>query len=234
MKYRKILIVEDEQIIAENLRFILLEYNYKNIDIAIDSAEAIQLFEKTSYDLVLMDINLGDFSAIDGIDLIKTLKKKHSFVFIYITANADKQTVEKATTTKPFCYIVKPFIKTSIYANVTMALNSLKKEKFFSSSQKGMQHKIAISKIIYIKADGSYINITTLKDKNHFVRKSLTEFNELYPNIFIRIHKSILINKNYIQAHTSQIVKINNEKLPIGRTYKQNFLNQIKNLNFHP
>ena len=232
MSDKKILIVEDEQIIAENLRYILNEYNYNNVDVAIDDIEAHSLFQNTCYDLVLMDINLGDASTVDGIDLIKQLKKKYTFAFIYVTANADKKTVEKAKSTKPDGYIVKPFINVSIYANVEMAFNTLKEEAFFAHIQKGMQQKIPLATITHIKADGAYIHIHTKNDNTYFARKSLLEFKALHPDNFIRIHKSILINREYINAYTSQIVKINNLKLPLGRAYKQTFLEQIKGMSF--
>jgi len=232
MKNKKILIVEDEQIIAENLRFILNEYGYHFVDVAMDVAETNSFFENTLYDLVLMDINLGDTSIMDGIDLIKLLSIKYSFVYLYVTANADEKTVDKAKETSPIGYIVKPFIKTSIYANVEMALNTLKKELFFSYINKGMQYRISLSKITYIEADGAYAQINTLNGTKNFIRKSLIDITELYPSVFIRIHKSFLINKQHIQGCTSQSVKINNTKLPLGRAYKQCFEEQIKEVSF--
>lgn len=232
LKDRKILIVEDEQIIAENLRFILQEYGYTFIDVAIDAAEAQNLFEKTRYDLVLMDINLGEYSAMNGIDLIKNLSQKYSFLFMYVTANADIVTVENAKSTKPAGYIIKPFINASIFVNVEMILNTLKEEVFFTHVDRGMQQKIPISTINYVKAEGAYIYIHTLNNSKYLARKSLVEFGKMFPNSFIRIHKSILINKECIQAYTSQMVKVNNIQLPLGRAYKQVFLEQIKGLSF--
>ena len=232
MKNIKILIVEDELIIAENLRYILNQYDYDFVDVAMDAPEAKQFFKKNNYDLVLMDINLGSQSTIDGIDLIKWLTQKYTFSFIYVTANADNKTIHKAKETEPAGYIVKPFINTSIYANVELALNKLKKEEFFTFANKGMQQQILLSDIAYIQADGSYININTSTKEQHFIRKSLSDINNLYPTTFIRIHKSILINKNYIQAYTSQSVKINDKKLSLGRTYKNLFLEQTKGISF--
>ncbi len=229
---KKILIVEDEQIIAENLRFILNEYGYTFVDVAADADEAKQLFEEKNYHLVLMDINLGETSAMDGIDLIKYLSKLYVFSFIYITANADEKTVSRATQTKPSGYIVKPFINSSIYANVEIALNTLEKEKCFSFVHKGIQQKILISEITYIKSDGSYANIHALNGNTHLIRMTLAECLELYPSVFIRTHKSILINKHNIQGYTSQSVKVNDETLPLGRTYKEYFLQQIKDIPF--
>ncbi len=224
----KILIVEDEQIIAENLRFILNEYGYSFVDVAMDKDEAIHLFEKNNYDLVLMDVNLGMASSSDGIDLIKELKKKYSFIFIYVTANADTNTVEKAKETNPAGYIVKPFVNSSIYANVEIALNTFKKEEYFTYIHKGMQQQILLSNVTYIKADGSYIHIYMDDKSKHFVRKSIAEFGEAHQNNFIRIHKSLLVNLDHVQAYTSRVVQIDEEKLSLGRTYKKNFLLAMK------
>ena len=232
MKNKKILIVEDEQIIAENLRYILNEYGYNFVDVAMDVTETQNFFEATAYDLVLMDINLGEDSVMDGIDLIKYLTKRYSFHFMYVTANADAKTVEKVKSTEPAGYIVKPFVNASIYANVEIVLNSFNKKETFSFINKGMHQNVPVSEITYVKADGAYIYFYTINKKKHLIRKSLAEFNNLFPTVFIRIHKSILINKHHIQAYTSQSVKINDLKLPLSRTHKQTFLELIKELSF--
>ena len=232
MKNKKILIVEDELIIAENLRFILNEYGYSSVDVSSNVDETKQLFTKNNYDLVLMDINLGDTSEMDGIDLIKCLNQKYTFIYIYITANADSKTIEKAKTTEPSSYIVKPFINSTIHANVEIALNSLSENIYFTYTKIGMQHKILLSEIMYVEADGSYINIFTSNNEEHLARRSIADFLDLYPNEFIRIHKSVLINKNNIQGYSSLAVKVNDKKLPLGRAYKQKFLDQIKDLSF--
>lgn len=235
MKNSKILIVEDEQIIAENLRFILNEKGYSFVDVAIDINETQDLFKKTSYDLVLMDINLGEYSKMDGIELIKWLTNKYTFAFLYVTANADEKTVQKAKTTNPEGYIVKPFVNASIYANVEIVLSAVKKEKSFSFVHKGMQQKVLIAEIAYIKSDGSYANIHLLDGNKHLIRMSLAECLEINFNTFIRIHKSILVNKDHILGYTSQAVNIKNLeniKLPLGRTYKQVFIEKIKGVSF--
>lgn len=227
MKNSKILIVEDEQIIAENLRYILNEYGYSYVDVAIDADEAKSLFKANTYNLVLMDINLGDNSTIDGIDLIKELKQDYNFAFMYVTANTDAKTVEKVTETNPNGFVVKPFVSAAIYANVKIALTESEPDTYYKFSHKGMQQKINISKITYIKADGAYIYFHTNTGDTHLLRKSLSELEDLYPKIFVRIHRSLLVNKNHIQSYNNQFVKISDTKLPIGRTYKQSFLEQV-------
>jgi DNA-binding LytR/AlgR family response regulator len=227
-----ILIVEDEQIIAENLRFILHEYDYTNVDVAIDATEATACFKSKNYQLVLMDINLGINSPVDGVDLIKKLIQEYTFSYIYITANADEKTLQKVKTTNPAGYIVKPFTNEAVFANVEMALSSALKNDSLTFMHKSMKQQIKISDIRYIKAEGVYSIIHEANTKQHLIRKSLSELVTAYEKYFIRVHKSILINKDFIQGYTSQYVKIDGEKLPIGRSYKKDFLHKIKNLSF--
>ncbi len=230
MKTEKILIVENEQIVAENLRLILNEKGYINVDLAIDIEETKHFFQKKQYNLVLMDINLNDPSGMDGIDLVKELATTYTFAHIYVTANSEEKTILKAKETYPSSYLIKPFMNSEVFANVLMVLNSLKKDEayFTVNGHNNMQQQIPLSQIVYIKAEGSYIQIFTASKTKHLARKSLSEFMELFPTYFIRIHKSILINRNYVQAYSSQVVKIYNEKLPLGRKYKEAFLSEIK------
>lgn len=236
MKTKKILIVEDEQLIAENLRWILNKDGYNFVDVAMDVKEAKQLFKKNKYDLVLMDINLGDYSPVDGIDLIKNLLLHYTFLFIYVTANTDEKTLEKVRATYPSGFIVKPFVEASVYANVEMVLNKLNTEKDFFEfiNKKNLKQRVLISNITHIKSDGGYINIYFLNGSEIVVRMSIAEFLEIYSFHFIRIHRSMLVNKIHIQGYTSMAVKVNGDKFSIGRKYKEGFLDRIKGISFDP
>lgn len=231
MKNKKILIVEDEQIIAENLRFILNEYGYRNVAIAGDIEEALSLFQETAYHLVLMDINLGDKNN-DGVDLISQLKELQSaFHFIYVTANADEKTVKKAAATNPSGYIVKPFVKESVYANVEMALSIVKEdENIFVFTDRGMKKQVAVSQIQYVMADGSYINVHLVSGEVLVVRQSIANFDDENKEDFIRIHRSIAVNKKHITAYSSTEVKVGEKKLTLGRVYKNKFMAICKSL----
>jgi len=231
MKNKNILIVEDEQIIAENLRLILLNFGYKRVSVAIDSDEAIDLFRKTSFHLVLMDINLGELSKLDGIELIKYLSKSYDFKYLYVSANADAKTVSRAKETSPCGYIVKPFVNPAIYANVEMALSQIDEDQIsYTYSLKGVPHKIYLNNICYVESDGSYINIITSDRKKINIRKSLNEFKTLFPNKLIRIHKSTLVNTDKINGYKSGYVELEQCKLSVGRAYKSDLAIFISNL----
>lgn len=119
-----ILIVEDEYLIARDIRNILLEEEY-NVISEIDSVEiAIENIKRIKPDLVLIDINLKKNK--DGIDLGMFLLSNDSIPYIYITSNSDKLTVNRASDSRPHGYIIKPFRSIDLKTTVAMVLNNYK------------------------------------------------------------------------------------------------------------
>lgn len=120
MAATRILIVEDEIIIARELEARLLGLGYEVVGIASSGREAIALVEQTQPQLVLMDINLqGD---MDGIEAAADLQRRGSVPVVYLTAFADDRTLERAKITGPFGYLVKPFAERELRANIEMAI----------------------------------------------------------------------------------------------------------------
>lgn len=102
----KILIVEDQFIEANDLRFILQKADYQVIGIAKSVSQALESIEQEKPDLVFLDIRLRGKET--GIDLAKELNKNH-IGFIYLSANSNKSILEEAKKTHPYGFIVKPF-----------------------------------------------------------------------------------------------------------------------------
>ena len=107
MKGLKILIVEDEFIIANNLKGILEDLGYTPLKPCLTKEQAVSSIEEFWPDLVLLDINLN--GKYEGLEIGEYLSKEAHIPFIYITGNSDKATVEAAKQTNPLAYIIKPF-----------------------------------------------------------------------------------------------------------------------------
>lgn len=102
-----ILIVEDEAIVALDLRQHLEDMGYGVAGIAESGGDAIALAERTAPALTLMDISLkGDMSGIDAAD---HLAREHQIPVIFLTSFSDKETIRKAARAEPFGYLTKPF-----------------------------------------------------------------------------------------------------------------------------
>jgi CheY-like chemotaxis protein len=116
----KVLIVEDENIIALNIKKKLKSFGYAVPAIVSTGEEAVKMAEIISPDLILMDIMLkGD---MDGVKAAEEIKKRFSIPVIYLTAYSDDKVLDRAKVTEPYGYIVKPFKAIDLRSNIEMAL----------------------------------------------------------------------------------------------------------------
>ena len=118
---KKVLIVEDAVIIAEDLAASVEELGYEVVGIADNAPEAFELIESKQPDVALLDINLG--TEVDGLDIAKSLNEKYQLPFIFITAFSSKQTQEKISALNPNGYLVKPFENEDLEAALIKALS---------------------------------------------------------------------------------------------------------------
>ncbi|MEX0745238.1 MAG: response regulator [Phycisphaeraceae bacterium] len=136
-KQARILIVEDEQLVAQDLRVTLERQRYE-ITATVPSAEdAFQCVQADRPDLVLMDIQLQ--GEMDGIQAAEILRANHDLPVIYLTAHGDKHTLERAKVTEPFGYILKPFDEQSLYSNIELALYRHQMEMRIRKSERALR-----------------------------------------------------------------------------------------------
>jgi CheY-like chemotaxis protein len=123
----KILVVEDESIIALNIKKKLKSFGYAVPAIASTGEEAIKMTEITFPDLILMDVMLK--GGMDGVQAIEEIRKRFDIPVIYLTAYSDDEVLERAKLTQPYGYIVKPFKANDLRTNIEIALYKHKMDK---------------------------------------------------------------------------------------------------------
>lgn len=117
----KILVVEDEVLIAEDLRYCLVGLGYEVLK-PVESGElALEVIKSESVQLVLMDILLK--GKINGIEAARMIKEKYNIPFIYMTSHSDQVTLEAAKETEPLGYILKPFSENELHGTIELALH---------------------------------------------------------------------------------------------------------------
>jgi PAS domain S-box-containing protein len=139
----RILIVEDEIITAEDLRDILTEAGYTVTGVVTSGSDAIAQVEKNPADLALMDIRIK--GKMDGTETARALRERFNVPVIYLTAHADRETVERAKIAEPLGYITKPFKQAELQAAIEIALykhradvRSKEREDLLSSTLRAM------------------------------------------------------------------------------------------------
>ena len=159
----KILIVEDESIVAKDIQYSLIKLGYTVCGIASNAEKAIELATTESPDMVLMDIMLkGD---INGIDAAITLRQDLALPVIFITAYSDITTLEKAKIAEPYGYILKPFKEIDIQITIEVAVYKHAKEQELVR-QRDFLYAIVENKenspgFIFVKSNSKLVKLKT-------------------------------------------------------------------------
>ncbi|MFQ5975368.1 MAG: PAS domain S-box protein [Candidatus Hydrothermarchaeales archaeon] len=133
MAKTQILVVEDERIVAEDIKRTLQNLGYVVPSVVSSGKEALKKAEEYNPDLVLMDIVLQ--GKINGIDAASQIRSRFNIPVVYLTAYADEKTLERARITEPFGYIIKPFEDRELRATIEMALYKHRIEKRLKESE---------------------------------------------------------------------------------------------------
>ena len=132
----KILVVEDEALVARELESQLTNMGWEVAGIAYGS-EAVELARRTQPDLLLTDIRLKD--GINGIEVAQEICQEIDIPVVFLTAYSDDQTVEKAKSVTPFGYIIKPVDNRELKITIEMALYKFRVDKELKETQQLLQ-----------------------------------------------------------------------------------------------
>ncbi len=252
----QVLIVEDEAILAMDLKSKLQKEGYSVVGIAASGAQAMTLFEQHRVDLLLCDINIkGDW---DGIETARRILAQRPVPLIYLTAYADNATLERAGQTAPLAYMVKPVHIVQLRAAIEMAISNFarlvnpvgngenlttntadanRKDPHRETILQGDDAifvknnyqfvKIKLSDILYFEAEDAHTMLVTTT-KRYALRLPLSAVCERIdePRL-LRIHRSFVVNTDHIDAFADQEVRVQQDTLPIGRSYKEEFMKRF-------
>ena len=137
MSKARVLIVEDESIVASDLRLRLERLGYSVPGIFATGEEAIEAVGRLRPELVLMDITLK--GKLDGIQTADTIRSQHALPVVYLTAHSDEPTLERAKITDPFGYVLKPFEEREVVATIEMALYKHATERRLKGSEQRLR-----------------------------------------------------------------------------------------------
>jgi len=250
----KIMIVEDESIVALDLSMRLQKEGYEVVGIATNSDDAVVLFTEQKPDLVLMDINIK--GAKDGIETAAALKKIQEVPLIFLTAFSQTDYVNRAKAVNPSAYLVKPFNNDSLHTSIQIAIHNFailgkptdpkpqavevkedtgKEALLFFNNYFFVKHnyrfnKFSIDDLLYAESDNNYIKLVTTT-KKIALRVSLQYVAEKFNHpALVRVHRGFIVNIKNIDSFSEEEIVIGSYQIPIGRNYKDEFLKSFKYL----
>ncbi|MDX1295832.1 MAG: response regulator [Sulfurimonadaceae bacterium] len=152
MAKSKILIVEDDEVTAMNLKLSLEKHGYEIVSIADTLIQARNKIKIYAPHIILIDISLQESN--DGIELASYIRKKHRLPFIFLTAHTDNEIIQQAKLTQPYGYIVKPFDPDGLNATIQMALYKYEQEKKQEEKPARIQNdKLNLEELLYNKKE---------------------------------------------------------------------------------
>jgi Response regulator of the LytR/AlgR family len=238
----KVLLVEDDWIIAKEISYTLQDLGFEVVANFDNAEDAYKQMKTLLPDLVILDIDLS--GEMTGIDLARLLKQEGRTPFIFLTALADMQTVEKAKLAEPYAYLVKPVTPETLYSTIEITLHnaarrsadiaaatSIKGDLSFDDGifvkNKKRLEKILLKDILWIEAYDIYAMIKTANGQ-FLLSHSLKVVEEKFPSShFLRVHRSYLVNKEKIEAIEENELVIGAKHIPIGKTYRDALMKKL-------
>ncbi len=211
----KILIIEDEVLIAEFIKDILLSFNYSDIQLAHNLTQASLSLNNFLPDVVFLDIRMT--GELDGLELAHQINNTYKIPFVFISAHSDKEIIAKAISTKPISYITKPIKEADVFTAIELVKQKINEVNFLHIKNGYENIKLFFDEVLFIKSDDNYIHIFTT-DSKFTIRNTLEWFKEQSPkNYFHRTHRSYLVNINKITKTKAKSVFIGSVEIPVSR-----------------
>jgi len=228
-------VVENEMVIADTICLTLRKLGYEVFPPASNYNKAIKLIEECKPDLLLLDINLG--GQKDGIDLAYLVRENHTTPIIFLTANSDKATIERAKPVRPNAFLVKPFTKEDLFTAVEIAMSN------FSVTEKDEQRtrdaifikdgynftKVLLKEITHVLSDHNYVTFYLNNGKKHMQRSTLQEMMHKLPaEKFVKINRGAIINADAITKVTTEKVFIDTLEFSCSKSSHQEVLSILQ------
>ena len=229
MENLRLLIIEDEVLIAEDLKDSVCSFGVKHIDMAHSEQTALKKIASFKPDIVFLDIRLDN--ANSGLKIAEDVLIKSKTPFVFITSHSDISMVKEIIKTKPDGYITKPFKLSDLYATLSIVVNKVLNHQKSVIIQDGYnKHLILVSNVEYIISDGNYIDVFC-SDKKMTARMSLDNIMKIIDDVrFLRVSKSCIVNTSKVTSFDAKELIINNQKIPISKVYCSDLEEKMRDL----
>ncbi|MDR6464685.1 response regulator transcription factor [Chryseobacterium sediminis] len=214
------IIVDDEP-----LAMSLLENHISKIDDlklvgkAQNAMQAYKILQNQTVDLMFLDIQMPQ---LNGIDFLKSLPKKPKTIF----TTAYRDFAIEGFELEAVDYLLKPITFERFFKSVERILRTTvgHTEDFILVKTEGMHRKLILSEIIYFESQGNDIKIVLITNESFISKSKITDLEQtLSGKSFVRIHRSFIINSAFVTAFNNNEIVVNHHKIPVGRSYKQEF-----------
>ncbi|MPR35663.1 response regulator [Salmonirosea aquatica] len=225
MNVLKILIIENELLVALDIRVTLESAGHSVTGIARDAKEAQRLVRDDPPDLAIVDITL-DKRDKSGIEIMQILLTQHWMPFIYLTSHDDDITMEKASATQPSAYLLKPYRPEELLIQIKLAHSNFTRltspsqyspsDSLFLPFDNGHE-QVSAKNILFLEAKGSCVNVHMLGYKKpRMIGMTLGNLAQHFPTLnFFRLSRSLFINLDHLKRIERTTIQLGEERLAV-------------------
>lgn len=229
----KCLIVDDEPLAIMVLKDFLEKVpQLELITTCADALQAFQVLNQASIDLVFLDIEMP---GLNGIDFIKSLANPPAIIL----TTAYREYAMESYEIEVVDYLLKPIAFSRFFKAINKYLKSVnnfaleqtveqKKSQgsiYVYSNKKNI--KVYLEEILFVESLKDYIRIHT-SEQQIISKDTISRYEELLPNSFLRVHRSFIVNTEKISAFTQHDIEIGAKEIPIGSSYKKRVMQLLK------
>lgn len=229
----RVIIVDDDITSCSSLEYLCSKVqDVEVLGVFNDAISAIQFLKNNKVDLVLLDVEMPEFS---GLDLVKTISNLPYIIF----TTGQKQYAADAFDYDVVDFITKPITLPRLTKSIDKTQKliqsesiSFKDSDFIFIKSEGRFIKLNIDDILYIETLGDYVVFNLEKDKKHIVYSSLKAMDQKLSNpLFVKVHRSFIVNISKIVDIEENNLVIENKVIPISRAHKQDLMIKINTIN---
>ena len=241
----KMLLVEDDMIIAADISIQLTKLGYEVVGIHTRAEDALKTIAGNRPDLILMDIVLS--GKMNGIEAAQLVLEQHQVPVIFLTSNTDDATFQRALAAKPYAFIAKPFQKSDLERTLKLTLQRISVEKsappevatsdHFSTMDDrlfirhdGQLVKVPLQDVLFLEADRSYCKLYTA-GQVFLIAVPLQNVEAQLADVdFLRVHRSFVVHLDKIDAvsEDQETLTIKNYQIPVSRRRREEVRKRLK------
>jgi DNA-binding LytR/AlgR family response regulator len=239
MEQVKILIVENELLISQEISSRLGKAGYMITGEVQTAADALLAVKEQTPDLVIMDIHLD--GPVDGIEAAAAIQKEYPVQVIFLTDLDNKHVHDRASKIKG-TFLVKPFNERQVIASIQQAIHAashniatkpgdpelpaeggyMLNDCLFVRVDSNHYKKMFLKDIAFLEADGAYANIYTVQNERHTYSISMNHLHDRigHPS-FVRVSRSFVVNLDLVEEIKGNMLVIRKREITIGEKYRE-------------
>ncbi len=207
MTATQILIVEDEKIIANDIKYSLQSLGYGVSAIVPSGEKAIESVARTHPDLVLMDIQLK--GQLDGVATAEQIRTRFDVPVIYLTAYADESTLQRAKITEPFGYLLKPFEERELHTTIEIALYKHQAEKELKQHRDHLEELVAERTAKLVRANEQLqMEIVERKQAQAQLQQANTKLTQAYDETLVGWSGALELRDKETEGHSQRVAEM--------------------------